>query len=507
MNAQPLLERAALAERTTRRPLRPAALPAVALVVALLALTWVPFAGAAPVATAPTAVAATPATGLWAWGAFANTTYSSQYVGAFADALNLTGGNFSAAGAFVAESATLHAELGAFAVVNATAPTNTTRSIEAGAIALANYSGVLAVVGDLPAAGTYAANASVPLVNTTSYYLASIVEVTAYVVFANYTLVNGTLALANEHIGAWTAVNTTTIAYNWPNATVNPNGSTTVRYTTAAFAEVAWVGEVISVRFSPALPIAETPLSVGKSWNATTTATATGWAAYAAEAAWSVAGMNASSANSGVTSLNATANLTFGFTVTGAETVIFPNGTSATGYAIAETEQGSSSGSYELWDGLVALPTSAPAPTGALRPATPFDAHAAGTTATVVPTTTIVDASGLPVSSTSTVSGTAVAAAPMAPTSANERIAGAGTPAKPTGAPTPPPASVPSTKSTPPPATTSPPPASGGTSGGNGPSTTRGSSSGLGFAMLVAAVAIIAAVFLGIALVRERRRA
>lgn len=489
-SASPPNPSARIAERTPSR--HRAGLPAAALAVALLALTVLPMASAAPVPGAPVA-SATPTSGVWAWGAVDNTTYTAEFAGAFADALNLTGGNFSAAGAFVVEAAQLHAELAAFTVINATAPSNSTRAVEAGAVALANYSGVLAVVGDLPAAGTYAPGAAVPLVNTTSYFVASILAVTAYVVFANYTLANGTLGLANEHLEAFTALNTTTIADHWPNVTADPNGSTTVSYTTAAFAEVAWVGEVLTVNFTPALPLAETPLYVGKTWNATTTANATGWAAYAAEAAYSNGGSTATSASSGVTALNGTATLAFGFAVTGSETVIFPNGTSATGYAIAETEQGSSSGSYAFWDGLVVLPTSAPAPAGALRPATPFDAHAAGATATVVPTSAVVNSAGLPVTATSTVSGSRVAAAPVAPSSANARIVGTATPERPASAPTPPPATAP-VGVTPP--TSSPP-------------TTRPASvpmAGLGVAVLAAAVATIAAVFLGIALIRERRK-
>jgi|GEM_PF-3383470 len=488
------------------------ALPPLALALALVAM--VPAAAAAPLPAAAVP-AASAGSDVWAWGAFENATYTSEYVGAYADLLNLTGGNISAAGAFVAEVESLHAEYGAFTVINGTAPTATTRSLESIAIAVANYSGGIIVVGDLPAAGTYAPGAVVPLVNTTSYYVASILEVSAYVAFTNYTLVNGTLSLTDEHLEAFTGVNTTIIAYDWPTVTNNANGTTTVAYTTAGFTVLAWVGENVSATFTPAVPLAVAPLSVGETWNATTQANVTGWAAYAAAVAYATPNASAASATSGVFSLNASVTLAFDFAVVGSETVLFPNGTQETGYLIAATEGGSTSG-YVLWDGLAILPVSGTPPAATLKPATLVDAEATVSSTAGPATQAVVTGSGLPVATHAEVAaGTTVETAPMSPDTAQGRISTQGTPARP-AAPTAPSTTSPpvtTTPSTPPPAS-SPPPATSSPGAGTPPTspgtttTTPAGSASHGFDpyLLVAILAVIGVAFLGVELFRERRR-
>ena len=485
----------------------------------MIALAAVPSALAASPGAAA-APAAAPATGVWAWGAFQNATYRTQVVGAYADAFNLSNGTFSRSLAQVAEVVDLHALDGAFAVVNASAPTASTRSVEAEAVQVANYTGLVVVAGALPAAGTYAPGGTVALANMTSIYYASIRTLSAHVAFANYTYANGSIALENEHVASWAGINVTMIAYQWPNFTADANGSTTVSYRTAAAANLGWVADSLTANFTPALPIASAPLYVGKSWNATTQLQVVGWAAYASASAYRSGSVNATSGSSGGVSLNATATLGFGFSVVGSQTVIFPNGTSGTGYEIVTTVNGSASGSYALWDGLVVLPTGGTPPVASpvraperLAAIAPAAAPAAASASTVE-----VGSSGLPLSTSEKVaSGATLAAAPQAPANASQQIRTDGVPARPVGAtvpavegpptlgsptgtspssppPTPPPATPPA--ATPPASSPSTPPAAR-----SAPART-----GLDPFALAAVLAGVAAVFLAVEVARQRAR-
>lgn len=469
------------------------ALAAVALAVPAGALGATPPAAPAPLATP---------TGTWAWGALENATYEATSIGAYSDVLNLSSGNLTGAVGAVAEVQNLHAEYGAFALVNATAPNSSSRFVEAEAVSVANVTGVVAVGGDLPAAGTYAPGAAIHLVNQTGLYLVAIREVSAEVAFANLTSSNGSLALVNEHVETWTGVNLTAVAYHWPAATADANGSTTVAYSTVASVQLGWVAVDVAIRFSPALPIAETPLFVGEQWNATTTASVNGWAAYATASAVNNGTTNVSAFNTGAVSLNTTAPLTFGFAVVGSETVLFPNGTSETGYTVVASPAGGTSGTYVLWDGLLVLPAS-PTPSGqALRPATPVALAAQPSVATGPSTSAVLTEGGLPVSSPAAVGTTAtLGTAPVDPGTARSAIGSTETPSQPKSpaAPT---------------ITGSPPGGSplgsgpGGTPaspGGAGPSR-AGSSGGVDPFLLVAVLALLGLVLLGVELVRERRQ-
>ena len=491
------LERPAFADRPTRTRV-PRGLVAVSvLAFAVLSLWAVPAGFAAPVPSAAMAPQAAPATDSWAWGALDNTTLSLEHLGAYADVLNLTGGNLSAASAFVAEVGYLHAETGAFAVLNVTATSASTLALEATAVSVANDTGYLGVAGTLPAAGTYAPGGPVTLQNESSVYAAHMEEISAYAVFANYTVSNRSLALANEQVEAWTGVNITLVAVNWPTYTTDANGSTTVTYTTAVYAELAWVAEVVRVNFTPALPIAQFPLAVGENWTAATSAQIIGWAAYANDSAASVNGQNATQSHAGSASLNTTAALTVAFDVVGSQRVVFPNGTEVTGYTVVPTVNGGTAGAYTLWDGLVLLPvspgTTPPAPAPSARPLATVAAAPAGapaSAATVDPTT------GLPVSvSTTSATGSSVTTAPVTPATATSHLATTTTPSKPVTAP-----ATPSTNPVAPTggSPTSTPPTSA--------PTTSSAKSGVDPALLAAVVAVIVGAFLAVALVRERRR-
>ncbi|HYK92971.1 MAG TPA: hypothetical protein VEY07_02885 [Thermoplasmata archaeon] len=461
--------------------------------LALVAIPVVASAAAAPAAGAPAA----PPTGTWAWGALANATYQAETIGAYSDLLNLSSGNLSGAVGVVAEVQQLHAEYGAFAVVNASAPTTGSRYVEAQAAALANVSGVVVVAGDLPSAGTYAPGSPVPLSNQTGAVAVSIKAVSVEVAFANYTVANGTLGLVNEHVEAVTAMNASEVAAHWPSISTDANGSTTVRYGTAFSVAVGWMAENVSIAFSPALPISEAPLYVGKSWNATTSATVTGWAAYAAATAAGNGTTNVSAFHSGAASLNTTASVGFSFLVTGSETVIFPNGTTGTGFEVVATPSSGSAVGYQLWDGLVVLP-SAPAPAAA--PVASGGSSALVARPSTLPTSgssAVVGGSGWPLAAPAGVgSSGSISTAPMSGSSARTQVSAAGTPSKPVRAP--------ATTTLPAPGVSTP-----GTSA-NGPTSSTGahpSGGGLDPFLLVAILVGIGAVLLGVELYRERRRA
>jgi hypothetical protein len=510
-------------ENAPAHPLRGSArwIPAIALALAALAIllaTSAAGAGAAPAATPVTA-----STGVWAWGAFENASYETEVLGAYADTLNLTSGNLSSSTAVVGELAADRALYGAYTIVNATAPNASARALEVRSIAIANYSAIVEVAGTLPAPGFYAPGAAVTLANLTGFYYASEVDVSAYAAYANYTLSNGTLALANEHVELWDAVNETFILYHWPGYVNHPNGSTTVTSTTEGAVALSWVAESFSAAFTPVVPISVAPLSVGENWTANTSATIVGWAADASASAYSSGVTNTSASSSGGWSLNTTASLGFGFAVTGSEEVVFPNGTTGTGYTIVATENGTGASAYTLWDGLAILPAGAVPSTAPAAPAAPAAIRAsapdaAGTTQSEA----VVSDGGFPVATSSAVSGTeTLRTAPLDPTTAKTAIQGTVTPSAPstakaptvTGPPTlagttgttpsttPPPAPTTNPPSTPPSNTTKPTPST------PVPSSGHAKASPLTPELLAGIVAGIAAAFIAVELVVRRRAA
>ncbi|HEV2520226.1 MAG TPA: hypothetical protein VGX00_06360 [Thermoplasmata archaeon] len=503
---------------TRPRPGFATLLPMLALALAAVAI--LPAAGAAPfAASGPASAPVMASTGVWAWGAFENSTYQTEVLGAYADSLNLTSGNLSSSTAVVGELSAARALYGAYTVVNATAPTATTRSVIVTSVALANYTAIVEVAGNLPKTGTYAPGAAVPLVNVTGVYYVSILDISAYVAYTNYTLVNGTLSLANEHVEAWVAANETVIIYHWPGYVNHPNGSTTVTSTTAAWVSLGWVAESFSSTFTPALPIAKAPLSVGENWTANTSAHVVGWAADASASAYQNGATNTSARSSGGWSLNTTAALGFSFRVVGSESVVFPNGTTGTGYTIVSTENGTGASAYTLWDGLAVLPagsvpSSAPAAPAAAAAVT-RDAPSGQTAGTT--SQTVVYGSGFPVATDSPVSASAtLKTAPLNPSEAKAAIQGTVTPTAPkqavapavTQAPT-----LPGTTGTTPVATTppadktTPTPTSPAPKSGVPTPSSKGASAMVSVWVLAAAVAGMVAVFVGIQLVWRRRSA
>jgi hypothetical protein len=428
---RPLLLGSAHAEPQHARRTR---LELLAVGLALAALVLSPIAAASGTAGSSATTPAGASTGVWAWGAIEAVSDRAIYLGAYTDSLNLTSGNLSHSVGVIGELSQANASYLSYAVINATAPTTTTRSIETAAISEANYTAIVEINGTLPEVGTYAPGDPVPLVNTTGIYYASILAVSFYVGYANYTFSNGTLALVNEHIAALEEVNETSILYHWPGYVNDANGSTTVTSTTAGAVALAWVGESFASTFSPALPISESPLSVGKNWTATSKATIVGWDAYKTASAYRNGATNTSSAYSGAVSLNTTATLGFTFKVTGTETVVFPNGTTATGYAVTATNNGTGSSAYTLWDGLAVLPASGgPAPP-ALAPAAP-GADVPYAAPGGPSSTSIVAGSGFPVATSASVSAsTVLSTAPLPTSQAQQAISSAGVPAAPVSA-------------------------------------------------------------------------
>ncbi|MCI4363739.1 MAG: hypothetical protein L3K13_05480 [Thermoplasmata archaeon] len=417
--------------RGFRRPL------VLAAALAFLTLAAFPLAGATALGSvAPefgTAAGTTP-TASWAWGAAENASAHVAYVGAYTASLNLSGGNLTKIGAYVAVNESFSAGYLAYAMVNVTSPSSSARSVEAAAVELRSVQGAIGIAGTLPVAGTYAPGAYVPLAPTTSALWLSEGVANAYLAFANYTVgPNGSLSLANEHVEVWEAINVSLVASNFPNSTLDANGSTTVKYVTASVNEAGWVGENLTASFSPALLVSEAPLSVGESWNASTQATFVGTAAYASAITGSSNGTTISVKNAGAASLNASVPLTFEFTVTGKETLGLPNGTTETGYTVAYS-QGGSSCSYRVFDGLVVLPSSDGTKAGGLQPETPVRPASAPLEPSAAPVTRAVVARSepLPIASESHPSnGPALLAAPVSTATAQAEIHHTGTPSLP----------------------------------------------------------------------------
>ncbi|MCI4345681.1 MAG: hypothetical protein L3K07_02850 [Thermoplasmata archaeon] len=424
-------ERAAERMRGFRRPL------VLVTALAFLALAALPMAGATGIGgvvpQASIATSTTP-TASWAWGAAENASAHVAYVGAYSSALNLSGGNLTRTGAYVAVNESFSAGYLAYAMLNVTSPSSSSRSVEAAAVEVRSVQGAIGISGTLPVAGTYAPGAYVPLTPTTSALWLSEGVANAYLAFANYTVgPNGSLSLANEHVAAWEAINVSLAASNFPNSTLDANGSTTVKYVTANVNEVGWVAENLTASFAPALLVSEAPLSVGETWNSSTQATFVGTAAYASAVSGSANGTSIVVKNAGVSSLNATVPLTFEFSVTGKETLGLPNGTTETAYTVAYT-QGGSAGSYRVFDGLVVLPSSDGTKAGGLEPETSVRPASAPLEPSAAPVTRAVLArtEPLPIASEShPSSGAALLAAPVSTATAQAEIHHTGTPSLP----------------------------------------------------------------------------
>lgn len=429
--------------------------PSVALLAVLLLAT--------PIGATGPAVSAS--TGVWAWGAYDNASATNIYVGDYAASLGLIGGNLSSSTSYVAEYASAHAVYEAYTVLNVTAPTSTTRTAVVTAIAIANVTDLVVVNGTLPAPGKYTPGSTLALANETAVYYSHSLSIWAYRLWANYSLTTSALSLVNEQARLFAGVNATAIAWHWPTYTVGSGGSTTVSYPTSGWAELAYFAEIANMTFSPSVPLAKLPLSVGKTWNAATNATVLGATAYEVAGAVSNNGTNSTSWTAGGTTLNTTASLSLDFAVTGSTTVRYPNGTEETGYAVSSTVNGAAGG-YAVWDGLAVLP----AGVVPVAPARPLGPLAPTTIASGPSTVAIVSGSGLPVGASLVVgSTTTLQAAPLPTSSASSVILAVPTPVRPTASPTLPNTSTPPASGPGTPTNNNRAPAPGSATGNPGP--------------------------------------
>jgi hypothetical protein len=424
--------------RPSRR--RPALLAALATIV--LALLVVPTALAA---AGPSAATASPrlttdanATGpneTWAWGAFANVSASVQYVGAYNDTANLTGGNWTTSGAYIALNESVGLEYASFAIVNASSPNASTRSVQIEAAELRAERISVAASGTLPLAGNYSANASVPLAPSSFSLTASEEVLDVVSAFLNFsTGANGSLALENEHLGFLEGVNVSLDAVRFPNVTGNVSGAFSIRYVTGAIALSAWRAENLSATFSPALPLVEGPLSVGKTWTAASNATFVGGLAWAESVHERAApGATASAAAGGSVAVNGSAPVDLACADTGTSVVRLPDGSVETDDDIACTNA-TGSPTYLAANGLIVLPSSDPSGSAGVAQTVPeHPASAPAAPANTVRTSTLYSPSHRFVDSVraSPQSGDSVTASPMTPASASAAMHGLGTPVRP----------------------------------------------------------------------------
>ncbi|HKV90265.1 MAG TPA: hypothetical protein VJQ43_03605 [Thermoplasmata archaeon] len=293
----------------------------------------------------------------WAWGAMANFSASVQYVGAYNNSQNLTGGNLTSSGASVALDESVGLQYGAYVVVNASTPSNGTRYVQVSAAELRAEHVAIAASGTFPVAGNYTPNASIPL-RPTNFSLGAAVEVLQVAAaFLNFTIgPNGSLSLANEHVEVAEGINVSLAAHQFPNVTRDSAGDLGIRYVTASIRASAWLVEDLSAVFSPALTLVDGPLFVGKTWNATSQAHFTGSSAWAETVHYvSPSGATASASNSGTGSANATVPVNLACAVDGTTTVRYPNGTAETDDVIA-CANATGSPTYLTANGLIVLP-------------------------------------------------------------------------------------------------------------------------------------------------------
>ncbi|HZY71271.1 MAG TPA: hypothetical protein VFF67_09900 [Thermoplasmata archaeon] len=419
---------------------------AVGLTVAgLLALVVIGIApatghgGAAPqpAASVFTTSAMAPAslgpTGSWAWGAAMNASFAVQYVGAYNASMALTGGNLTTQGAYVSVDDAAHIAYAVYAVANLTSPNATDRYVTLRAAELqGEYLGV-AATGTFPAAGTYTSGSPVHLVPMSIALNATVVVLSAYVAYLNLTAgPNGSLSLDNEHVAYARAVNLSLVAVNFPNVTRTSPTNYTLAYNTGAISEQAYVAVDLRANFSPALPLVEGPLFVGKSWWANSTATIVGAGAYAANVqAKAPNGATYHASSSGAVQVNVSGPVALWLTVTRSTTVVYPNGQNETDYEIADA---SGATRVVLANGLVVLPAQDPGKAAGIVDAVPeHPAAAAATPPSVAPNAAIYSPErgrvAAQVSRPST--GSAVTAAPLTVDQANAAMSGLGHPTRP----------------------------------------------------------------------------
>jgi hypothetical protein len=423
--------------RTPRRPIATIAFVALALAILAVPGALVTSSGPSPahsgIATAATSVPGPSAT--WAWGALANFSASVQYVGAYNASQNLTGGNLTSSGAYVALDESVGLQYAAFVVVNATTPSATDRYVQVDAAELRVEHIAVAASGTFPVAGNYSAGAAIPLAPMNFSLAASVAVLDLAAAYLNFTTgPNGSLALANEHVEYAQAVNISLSANQFPNVTRDAAGNVGIKYVTASIVASAWQIENLSATFSPALPLVVGPLFVGKSWNATSTASFNGSVAWAETIhATSATGATGAMSTSGSASARATVPVALSCDVLGTAVVRYPNGTPETDYVIA-CANATGSEAYLSANGLVVLPTTNSTASHGLAAAVPV--HAA--TAPASPAARTTGASLYSPSKHMAASergspsaGEQVTASPMSDSAARAGIHGLGTPERP----------------------------------------------------------------------------
>ncbi|MCI4324392.1 MAG: hypothetical protein L3K00_00670 [Thermoplasmata archaeon] len=352
---------------------------ATALVTVALALLVLPLPAASAGAVRTTAAAPAPGPSeSWAWGALANFSASIEYVGAYNNSQNLTGGNWTSSGAYVAMQESVGVEFGAYVLVNASTPSNGTRYVQVDAAELRAEHIAVAASGTFPVAGNYTANASIPLAPLNFSLAATVAVLDVAAAYLNFsTGPNGSLALANEHVEYAEGVNISLDAQQFPNVTRDAAGDVGIRYVTESIAASAWVFENLSATFSPALPLVEGPLFVGKTWNGTSTASFNGSVAWAETVhATTASGTTGAFSTSGTASARATVPVALQCGVTGTAVVRYPNGTPETDDVIACTNATGAAASLST-NGLVVLPTTNSTATGGLASTVPVHAATA----------------------------------------------------------------------------------------------------------------------------------
>lgn len=408
---------------------------AVVLLAVPTALAAGPSGGTGP-AVNPTGT--TPPTGsTWAWGAASNVSIAATYVGAYNQSLNLTGGNLSSTAAFVAVNESAQLGYASYVLVHERATSTVNRSLEIQAIEARETQFRIAAQGTFPVAGTYGPNSTVPLAPTSFGLDARIVVVSAFVGFLNTTNgPNGSVGLTNEHVYEFQAINVSLVAVNFPNLTARPNGTVTLAYRTGAVRAAGYVAEELNASFSPPLWIVEAPLFVGKTWNVTSQVQLSGRAAYSAVETAVSGGSSYSQHQSGVGQVRASGTLAMEFAVTGATTVRYPNGTVERVYVVTSTD-GTHTGQYAIWDGLLVLPGADPTHAAGIAAAT--SARPAAQSIAQGPVTSALESPGqrAPVSARAQPApGSTVTAAPVAPEVAQAGMRALGTPSAPTMPPT-----------------------------------------------------------------------
>jgi len=210
------------------------ALLAVALGVVLLPG---PMASAGSAPSADVTVVPGPSE-TWAWGALANFSASIQYVGAYNNSQNLTGGNLTSSGAYVALDESVGLSYATYVVVNASTPSAGTRFVQVDAAELRAERVDVAAAGTFPVAGNYTPNATIPLANQNFSLHASIVVLDLAAAYLNFTTgANGSLALRDEHVQFAEGVNVSLDARRFPNVTRDAAGDVGIRYVTGAIGQ------------------------------------------------------------------------------------------------------------------------------------------------------------------------------------------------------------------------------------------------------------------------------